>query len=131
MKANSFNLRSHLPPSRGLPGNRVGIITNTGGPAVIATDILVGAELELPPLSANRGFLKERLYPEASVDNPVDVLATGNAAHYRACLDAMMEDDTFDCVFVNFVTPFFVDTDSIAQEIVAVKPSRTNRSSAT
>ncbi len=102
-------------------GNRVGIITNTGGPAVIATDILVGAGLQLPPLSGKtRDFLKARLYPEASIHNPVDVLATGTAAHYRACLDAMMEDDSFDCVFINFVTPFFVDTDSIAREIAAV-----------
>ena len=102
-------------------GNRVGIITNTGGPAVIATDILVGAGLTLPPLSARtEQQLRESLYPEASVNNPVDVLATGTAAHYRACLDAMMADENFDCVLVNFVTPFFVDTDSIAKEIAAV-----------
>lgn len=102
-------------------GNRVGIITNTGGPAVIATDVLVGAGLELPPLSAaTEADLKERLYAEASVANPVDILATGSAAHYRACLDAMVADDSFDAIYVNFVTPFFVDTDSIAREIVAV-----------
>ena len=102
-------------------GKRVGIITNTGGPAVIATDILVADGLELPPLSEKtKSLLKEKLYPEATVSNPVDVLATGNAGHYRACLDAMMDDDNFDCVYVNFVTPFFVDTDSIAKEIVEV-----------
>ena len=102
-------------------GNRVGIITNTGGPAVIATDILVADGLELPPLSEKtKNLLKEKLYPEATVSNPVDVLATGNAAHYRVCLDAMMDDDNFDCVYVNFVTPFFVDTDSIAKEIAEV-----------
>jgi acetyltransferase len=102
-------------------GHRVGIITNTGGPAVIATDVLVGAGLTLPSLpDKTAAFLKEQLYPEATVGNPVDVLATGTAAHYRACMDAMMEDDAFDCVFVNFVTPFFVDNESIAEEIVAV-----------
>ncbi len=106
-------------------GNRVGIITNTGGPAVIATDVLVAAGLEIPPLSEKtEAFLKERLYPEASVHNPVDVLATGTAEHYRACMDAMMEDDNFDCLFINFVTPFFVDTDSIAREIVEVNRQR-------
>jgi len=106
-------------------GNRVGIITNTGGPAVIATDVLVGAGCTLPPLSeATHARLKAALYPEASVGNPVDVLATGTAQHYRACLDAMMEDDSFDCVYVNFVTPFFVDNESIAREIVAVSQQR-------
>jgi len=102
-------------------GNRVGIITNTGGPAVIATDVMVGAGLTLPPLSEKtKAILTETLFPEASVNNPVDVLATGPAAHYRACLDAMMADDSFDSVYVNFVTPFFVDNESIAREIVAV-----------
>jgi acetate---CoA ligase (ADP-forming) len=102
-------------------GNRVGIITNTGGPAVIATDILVGAGLEIPPLSEKTAaVLKENLYPEASINNPVDVLATGPAAHYRACMDAMMDDENFDCIYINFVTPFFVDNESIAREIVAV-----------
>jgi len=102
-------------------GNRVGIITNTGGPAVIATDVMVGAGLELPPLSEKtESVLKEKLFPEASVHNPVDVLATGTGAHYRACMDAMMADDNFDAVLVNFVTPFFVDNESIAREIVAV-----------
>ncbi|MGD8292458.1 MAG: acetate--CoA ligase family protein [Desulfobacterales bacterium] len=102
-------------------GNRVGIITNTGGPAVIATDVMVGAGLTLPPLSdKTKQVLTETLFPEASVNNPVDVLATGPAAHYRACLDAMMADDNFDSVYVNFVTPFFVDNESIAREIVEV-----------
>ena len=102
-------------------GNRVGIITNTGGPAVIATDVMVAKGLTLPPLSEKtRTVLTEALFPEASVNNPVDVLATGPAQHYRACLDAMMADENFDCVFVNFVTPFFVDNESTAKEIVAV-----------
>ena len=102
-------------------GNRVGLITNTGGPAVIATDILVGAGAEIPPLSQEtETLLKSSLYPEASVSNPVDVLATGNAAHYRTCMDAMLADDTFDALYINFVTPFFVDTDSIAKEIAQV-----------
>ncbi|MGA9261036.1 MAG: acetate--CoA ligase family protein [Desulfobacterales bacterium] len=102
-------------------GNRVGVITNTGGPAVIATDVFVGAGCQLPPLSEKTiEKLKTTLYPEASVRNPIDVLATGTAAHYRACMDAMLADDAFDCIFVNFVTPFFVDNESIAREIVAV-----------
>ncbi|MGB7920004.1 MAG: acetate--CoA ligase family protein [Desulfobacterales bacterium] len=102
-------------------GNRVGIITNTGGPAVIATDVFVGAGCQLPPLSEKTiEKLKTTLYPEASVRNPIDVLATGTAAHYRACMDALLADDAFDCIFLNFVTPFFVDNESIAREIVAV-----------
>lgn len=102
-------------------GNRVGMITNTGGPAVIATDVLVNAGLKIPPLSEKaEAALKERLYPEASVRNPVDVLATAGGEHFRAAMDVMMDEEQIDSVFINFVTPFFVDTESIAKEIVEV-----------
>jgi acetyltransferase len=102
-------------------GNRVGMITNTGGPAVIATDVLVGVGLEIPPLSEGaKEVLREKLYPEASISNPVDVLATAGAEHFRAALDAMMDEEQIDSILINFVTPFFVDTDSIAEEIIEV-----------
>ncbi len=102
-------------------GNRVGMITNTGGPAVIATDVLVSAGLEIPPLSEKaKEVLEEKLYPEASIHNPIDVLATAGAEHFRAAMDVMMDEDQIDSLYINFVTPFFVDTESIAREIVEV-----------
>jgi acyl-CoA synthetase (NDP forming) len=102
-------------------GNRVGMITNTGGPAVIATDVLVNGGLDIPPLSQRaKAVLTENLYPEATIGNPVDVLATAGAKHFRAALDVMMDEDQIDSLYINFVTPFFVDTESIAKEIVEV-----------
>lgn len=102
-------------------GNRVGLITNTGGPAIIATDVLVDAGLSIPPLSEKaREALKGKLYPEASINNPIDVLATGGGKHFRAAIDAMMDEDQIDSLYINFVTPFFVDTESIAKEIAEV-----------
>lgn len=100
-------------------GNRVGIITNTGGPAVIGTDVFGEAGLEIPRLSEHAiKTLKEKLFPEASVSNPTDLLATGTGEHYRATIEVMMEEEQIDSIFVNFVTPFFVDTESIAKAIV-------------
>ncbi len=102
-------------------GNRVGMITNTGGPAVIATDVLVNAGLEIAPLSERaREILKEKLYPEATIDNPIDVLATAGGEHFRVAMDVLMDEDQIDSLYINLVTPFFVDTDSIAKEIVEV-----------
>ncbi|OPY77931.1 MAG: succinyl-CoA synthetase subunit alpha [Syntrophorhabdus sp. PtaU1.Bin153] len=106
-------------------GNRVGIITNTGGPAVIATDVLVAAGLTIPPLSRKAAeILKDKLFAEASIANPLDVLATAGAGHFRAALDVLMDDDQIDSIYINFVTPFFVDTDSIAKEIAEVNKQR-------
>ena len=102
-------------------GNRVGIITNTGGPAIIATDEFIEAGLEMPPLSDGaRSKLKESLYSAASINNPIDVLATANATHFRAAVDTLMDEDQIDSVYINFVTPFFVDNESIARELVEV-----------
>jgi len=102
-------------------GNRVGVITNTGGPAVIATDVLVSGGLTIPPLSEkSTAILKEKLFKEVIVRNPLDILATANADHFRSGLDAMMDDDGIDSIFISMVTPFFVDNDSIARQIVEV-----------
>ena len=106
-------------------GNRVGLITDTGGPAIIATDELVGLGLEIPPLSDNaKSSLKDKLYPEASVQNPIDVLATAAAPHYRAAMNTLMDEDQIDSVYINFVTPPFVDTQSVAKEMAEVSKLR-------
>lgn len=99
-------------------GNRVGIITNTGGPAIIATDVLIDSGLDIPMLSEQvRDYLIKQLHPEACVNNPVDLLATGLGEHFRIAIKAMINEDHIDSIFINFVTPFFVDTVSIAKEI--------------
>jgi acyl-CoA synthetase (NDP forming) len=106
-------------------GNRVGIITNTGGPAVIATDVLVDAGMHIPTLSEKAiAELKGKLYAEAAFSNPVDVLATADAGHFRAAMDVMMAEDRIDSLYINFVTPFFVDTEKIALQIAEVNKQR-------
>ncbi len=106
-------------------GNRVGIITNTGGPAVIGTDVLVDAGMQIPTLSENAMTeLKGKLFAEAAFSNPVDVLATADAGHFRAAMDVMMAEDQIDSLYINFVTPFFVDTEKIAHQIAEVNQQR-------
>jgi len=99
-------------------GNRVGMIANTGGPAIIATDELIEGGMTMPPLSAGtEALLREKLLPEASVNNPIDVLATAGPEHFAGAMNALIEDDGIDAIFLNFVTPFFVDTLGVAREI--------------
>jgi len=102
-------------------GNRVGIITNTGGPAVIAIDELVSCGLEVPPLSEHaKGILKETMFASASINNPLDVVATAGAPQFRSALEVMLNEPNFDSVFINFVTPPFVDCESVAKEIATI-----------
>ncbi|MBN2591407.1 MAG: acetate--CoA ligase family protein [Sedimentisphaerales bacterium] len=102
-------------------GKRVGLITDTGGPAIIATDELVDAGLEIPELSDTaKATLKEQLLPQASLRNPIDVVATAGAPHYRAALDVLMGEENIDSVYINFVTPSFVDCEAVAKEMAEV-----------
>ncbi len=106
-------------------GNRVGIITNTGGPAVIATDELVSAGLVLPALSEKaKNILQETMLPEASIGNPIDVVATGGGKHFRSAMDVLMDEEGIDSIYINFVTAPFTDTDEVARNIVAVSQLR-------
>lgn len=106
-------------------GDRVGLITDTGGPAIIATDALVDAGMKIPPLSEKaKGVLKEKLYPEASINNPIDVVATAQAPHWRAAMDVLMEEDQIDSVYLNFVTPPFVDCEAVAKEMAEVSKQK-------
>jgi len=101
-------------------GNRVGMITNTGGPAIIATDELIEGGMVMPPLAKQtETILRDKLHPEASISNPVDVLATAGPEHFAAAIDAMLQDDGIDAIYLNFITPFFADTLGIAREIAA------------
>jgi acetyltransferase len=102
-------------------GSRVGVITNTGGPAVIATDVLVANGLQVPKLTKTSiDRLKQTQLPEAALENPIDVVATAGGPHFRAAMDVLLEEDGVDSIFMNFVTAPFTDVQAVAREIAAV-----------
>lgn len=99
-------------------GNRVAIVANAGGPAIMAIDECVSHGLQLATLSEEtKKKLRAGLIPEASVENPVDIAATANADHFGLTLTALNEDPNVDCILITMVTPFFVDCDAIAKRI--------------
>ncbi len=102
-------------------GNRVGIITNTGGPAVIATDVFGASGLDVPKLSEQTiQRLKGTQLPEAALENPIDVVATAGGTQFRAAMDALLDEAGVDSIFINFVTAPFTDTHAVAREIAIV-----------
>jgi len=100
------------------PGNRIGIITNTGGPGIQAVDESIDKGLVLAKWSqGGTAKLKEALFAEASLGNPVDVVATADHNHYHAAVSTLLAEDDTDMVMVFFVTAPFTDTDAIAVRI--------------
>ncbi len=85
-------------------GRRVAVLTNAGGPGILAADALEARKLELPELS---GELQERLAahlaPAASTRNPVDMIASAGPEEYRACLDELMRAPEIDAVIAIYI----------------------------
>jgi acetate---CoA ligase (ADP-forming) len=82
-------------------GKRVAVLTNAGGPAILAVDALEKVGLEMAPLTnETKNYLKSRLPKAASAKNPVDVLAGSGPATYTLALEALLTDETVDAVIV-------------------------------
>jgi len=90
-------------------GNRLGILANAGGPAVMATDTAINLGLTLGKLSERtRTELQRMLPPEASVANPVDMTPKLEPSKYATCARFMLEDDGIDALLVISVPPLMV-----------------------
>jgi acetyltransferase len=101
-------------------GNRVAVLSNAGGPAILATDALVAAGLELADLSpATRSRLRRAVPPECSVANPVDLIASADEHRYEAALGALARDPGLDALLVIFVSPVMINSLEVARRIVA------------
>jgi acyl-CoA synthetase (NDP forming) len=99
-------------------GNRVAILTNAGGPGIMASDACSSRGLEIPTLSPDvEQELRDFLPAEASVRNPVDLLAAADARAYERSLALLLEDDVIDAVIVLFVPPIFTDASAVADAI--------------
>ena len=94
-------LSTQPPPS----GNRIAIVTNAGGPGIIATDAVGRSGMEMADLSEETvGLLTEKLPEQASLRNPVDVLGDARADRYRDAIRAVCADEGVDAV-LTVLTP--------------------------
>ena len=105
----------HLPS---MLGNRIAIVTNSGGPGVLAADAGDRAGLEISPPSPDlRDRLAKRLPPFASLTNPFDLTVQGAEEDYRVTLiNALSEYDAALAINVN--TPY-LDVAPLARGVVA------------
>jgi len=98
--------------------NRVAIVTNAGGPGIMAADACSNHGLELVDFSDETVTkLKSFLPAEASVRNPVDMLASAGPVEYEAAVRAVLADDSVDSLMVLFVPPIMIDATGVADAI--------------
>jgi acetyl coenzyme A synthetase (ADP forming)-like protein len=101
-------------------GNRVGIITNAGGPAILCADACEARGLDVPVLTRNsQDKLLAFLPPGASATNPVDMIASASAGDYRKAIEIVAADDSVDAAIVIFTPPLLTRAEDVAVAIVA------------
>ncbi len=89
-------------------GRNIGIISNTGGAAVLAADACNDVGLLVPTLNPNtEQKLHQNLSPLAAIKNPVDVVATGGRREYSIATELLLRDTNIDMLFVICAVPTF------------------------
>jgi acetyltransferase len=86
-------------------GDRVAIITNAGGPGIMAADAVEGSGMKVATLGAGiTSVLKGKLPAAASVGNPIDVLGDADPERYAMALNYAQDDPGVDAIIV-LLTP--------------------------
>ena len=122
---NTAKVFSHCPIPK---GNRVAIVTNSGGPGIMATDAVCEHGMEMAQLSdQTKEALRSFLPAAASVKNPVDMIASAPLEHYKKTLETVLADDGVDMVVVIYL-PFLglkdIDVAKAVMEIRAAHPDK-------
>jgi acetyl coenzyme A synthetase (ADP forming)-like protein len=108
-------LLAHQPPP---PGNRVGIVTNAGGPAIMASDACESHGLVVPMLDPRTiDELRAFLPREASTRNPVDMIASASPEAFQRAVRLVVDDPNIDAVLAIYVPPLVTWPGEVAQAI--------------
>jgi acetyl coenzyme A synthetase (ADP forming)-like protein len=102
------------------PGRRVAIVSNAGGPGILAADALAGAGLDVVEFGEDtRARLREFVAADASVSNPIDLVAGVSADVYERALRVVLADDSVDAVLAIFVPPLVTRVEDAAAAIAS------------
>ncbi len=103
-------------------GPRFASITNTGGPAIMTTDVGADLGLKIPHLKPEtiKALKKCRNIPaNANLRNPVDIIGDAHSDRYVTALEHILKDDTVDGVFVILTPQRMTDIENVATAVVA------------
>jgi len=109
-------------------GDRVAIITNSGGPGIMATDAVCEYGMQMAKITdATKEKLRSFLPSAASVKNPIDMIASAPIEHYQQTLETVIADENVDMIMVIYL-PFLglkdIDVAKAVMEIKAKYPQK-------
>ncbi len=106
-------------------GKRVAIVSNAGGPAIILTDACETSGLEVPELTAEtQAAIRRVVAEEASVRNPVDLIASAGPDAYRAAITQVLKDPNVDAVIASVIPPLGLQARDVA---IAIRDAAATR----
>jgi acetyltransferase len=116
-----FNYAKTLANQETPKGKRLAIVTNAGGPAVIATDHLLQNGGEIAQISKETlAFLDKVLAPAWSKNNPIDLLGDARPEHYRDAIAACLGDEAVDAILVILTPQSVTQPKETAEKIASV-----------
>jgi acetate---CoA ligase (ADP-forming) len=120
-----FNVAALLTTQPVPKGDRVVIVTNAGGPGIMCADACTADGVAVPELPAEvKATLAEFLPPNASLANPVDMIATATADDYRRAIDTLVTAEVCDAIVVIFVPPLLTAASDVANAVVEAAESQ-------
>ncbi len=100
-------------------GNRVLIITNSGGSGTMAADAVEKSGMNVVGLSETLATkLRQALPPAANIDNPIDISADAEPRHYAAAIDTTIEDGSIDAILVVLAPQYMTQPAATVRAIV-------------
>jgi acetate---CoA ligase (ADP-forming) len=115
-----FDMAMAFTPQPMPRSRRTAVITNAGGPGILVADALEAHGIEVPELDAATVAALTPLLPgEASLRNPLDMIAAATPSSYRAALGAVLADPGIHAAVAIFVPPLGIRAEDVAEAIVA------------
>ncbi len=116
-----FDLAMAFSVQRPPRSRRTVVLTNAGGPGILAADACEANGLELPDLAPGTVARLAPLFPaEASIRNPLDMIASATPRGYREALGALLDDPNVDAALAIFVPPLRVTQEDVSLAIASV-----------
>ncbi|MEA2293460.1 MAG: hypothetical protein QOE86_1099, partial [Solirubrobacteraceae bacterium] len=118
--AEMFDVAAVLTRQPPMAGARVAIVTNVGGPAIMCADACVASGLRVEPLEPHTCAAMRRTLPaEASVGNPVDLIASATADDFDSAVSAVLADPGIDGVICVFARPLATHATAVHDAVVS------------
>ena len=103
-------------------GDRVAIITNSGGPGIMATDAICENGMQMAQITEEtKAKLRSFLPAAASVKNPIDMIASAPIEHYKQTLETVIADENVDMIMVIYLPFLGLKDIDVAKAVMEIK----------